>query len=144
MTRSNGRRSASRVLALCVGVVALLAVAVPAHAVLGAGSSMDCDDGNCITASGSVVDFVRSTPVFSGGVVVFACEASAPGALATTISQCYAGDVEAPQAGLVGPQAVTSGEFTTTDEDSYTICWEAFALFVNGPVTTTGCQQIDI
>lgn len=90
------------------------------------------------------MDVVKDSGNPRGGVVVFECNGEAATAVAVTIISCTAGGVAAPQVALPGPAAATFGEFTTTENQSYQVCWEVQALFAPGAVATTGCEFLSL
>ena len=93
-----------------------------------------------IDANGSVVSVTKSSGNPQGGVAVFECDVSAPGATSVRISSCTAGVNAAPSITVDGPAATTSGAFTTSGPDGYDVCWNVTAVFATGSATTTGCD----
>lgn len=144
-------RSNRKIARLLMGSLLMSAVIMSsvtsAGAAVGTGSSQAChpqSPSDCVVASGTVVDVVKDSGNPRGGVVVFECNGEAATGVTVTVVSCTAGGVDAPQVALPGPASATVGEFTTTENESYQICWEVQALFAPGAVTTTGCEFLSL
>ena len=93
-----------------------------------------------LTANGSIVSFTKSSGNPQGGLAVFECDVSAPGATRVSITSCTAEVNSAPIITVDGPAAATSGTFTTSRPDGYDVCWSVVAIFPTGSATTSGCE----
>jgi len=118
-----------RFLSLRAALLAAVVAAVSAAPAAAAGP---------IVAGGS---FVRTAPFIDGYIYSFECHATAPGAVATTISSCALNSIGAPPVTMAGPVAATREAVSTNPSLVYKVCWTASASYADGTTSSTsGCS----
>lgn len=132
-TRVRVSRRASA-FALTLTLLAAMSSAPAAGVGAGAGAALECWGTDCI----KVVNTGASVPLYrNGAAVAFTCTATAPTAVAITITACYAtGEdgtkVHGLQNGAPGPAIATAGGSTAQRHQWYIVCADVTALFQSG------------